>query len=68
MTVDADTTPLPLPCARYPECRQECDWPECGIFNAIAQYLAATHGPYDVAAGLAQLRALLESARLEDPE
>ena len=64
MTVDADKTPLPLPCELYPQCAlTECMWPECGVFNAVADYLAKTHEPYDVEAGLARLQ-----QRLEDPE
>jgi len=27
--IDPDEVPAPLPCERYPECRQGCAWPAC---------------------------------------
>jgi len=27
--IDPDEIPAPLPCSRYPECRQKCTWPLC---------------------------------------
>jgi hypothetical protein len=27
--IDPDEIRAPLPCSRYPQCRQECTWPAC---------------------------------------
>lgn len=66
---------VPMPCGLYPECKDECTWPDCvqdeenaaEAFRAAVQHVEddPTEAPYDVEAGWARL---MEALDLRCPE
>jgi hypothetical protein len=38
--IDPDEISAPLPCSRYPQCRQECTWPACNEKPPVDQAAA----------------------------